>query len=743
MTTNGREINGIDYKRTRDLSVSVTHTDRLFLEFLNKIIDHRSNKHQLLLLLQSLQATYGREKSATMNEKCYENHERVILHLDLDAFYVAAEREINPLLLDKAVAVSQYNPYGTLEPKTSEDIEKRLVVSAGKYSNNDDANGSLIAVSYEARAQGVKRNDRGLEAIQKCPELFIVQVPVKHGKADLTLYRNTSRRIMQFVEISIQEECLTILQEKQPNIPVQVASIDEVYLDLSKPAQAMVQLLQQDDCAQFNNEFWKRIVRQASSCTTIGGVEVLSEAAQANNALDKDELRKGSALQVLDSCITDFGSKTWWNRPSSSWTQVELLLACGSYLAAQARLAITQRFGVFTLSGGISSNKTLAKLASGMKKPNRQTLINGQDASTLAKLYSPLPLGRIKGLGGKMGNHIGSYLQIQTVGQLSKVPFQDLMVATQGDTKMAKFLYDISRGNCNDAVTPQTKPKSIACGKTFRGPLAISISDIAKQEKWLGELCKELKERLSADRDEHRRTASTLMVGIHIRNHHSSKQSRAPKRLEEYKEAAWELLQFLVEGAKSRHPDIDSSASSMTITGMSITATQFVDITAESATIQAAFQRLAAKAGKEKSTTLTRDAVAKGRTNASKNNKRSIMDCWNNVIGAEVTPKDNKVSPSGSSSNHPTTVIAKKQQFRAGEFFFRHHPSDRTLDPTSNSVAAEVALPTIDEVDPEFLAELPEEIRVSLMKDIQNQKSLPSKTSIKPGIDQFFCPRSK
>ena len=51
-------------------------------------------------------------------------------------------------------------------------------------------NGSLIAVSYEARARGVKRNMRGDEARRVCPELELVQVPTAHGKADLQIYRD-------------------------------------------------------------------------------------------------------------------------------------------------------------------------------------------------------------------------------------------------------------------------------------------------------------------------------------------------------------------------------------------------------------------------------------------------------------------------------------------------------------------------------------------------------------------------
>ena len=50
-------------------------------------------------------------------------------------------------------------------------------------------------MSYEARAHGVKRGMRGDEARKACAEVQLVQVPVKHGKADLTLYRAAGKQV--------------------------------------------------------------------------------------------------------------------------------------------------------------------------------------------------------------------------------------------------------------------------------------------------------------------------------------------------------------------------------------------------------------------------------------------------------------------------------------------------------------------------------------------------------------------
>ena len=49
---------------------------------------------------------------------------RIILHFDLDAFYAACERELNPALRGAPVGVSQYNPYGSLEHRAPSDIHE-------------------------------------------------------------------------------------------------------------------------------------------------------------------------------------------------------------------------------------------------------------------------------------------------------------------------------------------------------------------------------------------------------------------------------------------------------------------------------------------------------------------------------------------------------------------------------------------------------------------------------------------
>lgn len=645
--------------------------------------------------------------------------ERIILHFDLDAFYVACERELNPTLRSVPVGVSQYNPFGSLQERSASDISSRLVQSSNNTNgagSHEDANGSLIAVSYEARAAGVRRNDRGLEATKKCPALHIVVVPVKHGKADLTLYRSASKRVMNALTKAVHDIIPSSSGSKTVDVPVEVASIDEVYVDVTKLVDTIM------EAAETNDTRWESCIQEARACTTIGGIETLSDAAQATNALDKTDLRKGSKLQVLDSSVEtiDSGSLAWWNRSTTVWEESEMRLAVGAMVAARARRAVSEAFdgGVYTLSAGISNNKTLAKLASGLKKPNRQTLINASDPTPLEKLFHPLPLSRIRGLGGQFGVKVSQDFNVSTVGQLSQVPLTTLQ--SKLEAKTALFLYEISRGTCRDPVTPRTRPKSIASSKTFRGVNSISSNDKATLTKWIGELCNELTERLEADHQEYKRTASTLVVSVGVSQEgpSSSKQCRAPRSLNGYSETALKLASQLIEASKSR-----VRADAVTVTCLSVSATQFVDQAAGSSTIMAAFER-----GGERSDVGSASPVRSRSPLQPRKPKPSAMDKWLASSANEKTSSGTKRS-SGSASLGSERVGKQQAPSKACTVT---PPTDHT----AASAGRAVSLPTMDEIDPEVLKELPDEMRKSLMKDIG--RAHPASKRKENGIETFF-----
>ncbi len=110
--------------------------------------------------------------------------DRLILHIDMDAFFISVEQRDNPALLGKPAAVC-----GSLS--------RSVVTSA----------------TYEARPFGIRAGMSTQEAKRRCPQLILVAG--NHSK-----YTETSARIF------------TILKKYTPL--VEVASIDEAYLDVTQ-----------------------------------------------------------------------------------------------------------------------------------------------------------------------------------------------------------------------------------------------------------------------------------------------------------------------------------------------------------------------------------------------------------------------------------------------------------------------------------------------------------------------------
>jgi DNA polymerase eta len=228
----------------------------------------------------------------------------------------------------------------------------------------NDSNGSLIAVDYAARAAGVRRNMRGGEARALCPDLQLVQVPTAHGKADLTIYRDAGSQVQKILARGGRCER---------------ASIDEAYIDVTEAAAALLERYAGCPPLPVNAE------TQVHVCADGGG---------------------------------EVSPREWWTRPPQAWGEGERLLACGAAVVADLRLAVEAELG-YTCSAGVAHTKLVAKLCSGIHKPAQQTLL---PAVAVEGLLGPLPVPKLKALGGKFGRQLMEDLRIETVGQLAAVP---------------------------------------------------------------------------------------------------------------------------------------------------------------------------------------------------------------------------------------------------------------------------------------------------------------------------------
>jgi DNA polymerase eta len=176
-----------------------------------------------------------------------------------------------------------------------------------------------------------------------------------------------------------------------------------------------------------------------------------------------------------------------------------MLLAAGAVIVDDMRRRVTQETG-FTCSAGISMNKMLAKLCSGMHKPNQQTLLT---AGAVAALLDGLSIDRLRGLGAELGRQVKERLQVETCGQLAAVPIATLQ-AKFGEER-GRWLWRMSRGLDDDAVKERGLSQSFGAGKTFRG--AHTLRDLQSVQYWVGQLAADLADRLERDKCQHGRQA--------------------------------------------------------------------------------------------------------------------------------------------------------------------------------------------------------------------------------------------
>ncbi|XP_023003557.1 DNA polymerase eta isoform X1 [Cucurbita maxima] len=352
---------------------------------------------------------------------------RIIAHVDMDCFYVQVEQRKQPHLRGVPTAVVQYNAW---------------------------KGGGLIAVGYEARKFGVKRSMRGDEAKKICPQIQLVQVPVARGKADLKTYRDAGSEVVRI--LSKKGRC-------------ERASIDEVYLDLTDAAKAM-------------------LVE-----TPPESMEAIDVEALNSHVLALDQTEQSDSQE----CV-----RMWLTKSDSDYR--DKLLACGTLIVAELRMQVLKETE-FTCSAGISHNKMLAKLASAMNKPAQQTVV---PHSCVKGLLDSLPIKKMKQLGGKLGSSLESDLGVNTVGDLLRFPEQKLQERYGFNT--GTWLWNTARGISGEEVQCRLLPKSHGSGKSFPGPQALRT--ISSVQHWLTELSEELSERLCSDLDQNRRMAHTLTL---------------------------------------------------------------------------------------------------------------------------------------------------------------------------------------------------------------------------------------
>ncbi|KAM4817597.1 DNA polymerase eta isoform X1 [Urocitellus parryii] len=328
--------------------------------------------------------------------------------------------------------------------------------------------GGIIAVSYEARAFGVTRSMWADDAKKLCPDLLLAQVRESRGKANLTKYREASVEVMEVMSR------FAVIER---------ASIDEAYVDLTSAVQEKLQKLQGHP-----------ISADLLPTTYIEGLP--QDLTTTKETVQKEEIRKQGLLQWLDSLQID------------DITSPDLQLTVGAVIVEEMRAAIEMQTG-FQCSAGISHNKVLAKLACGLNKPNRQTVVSH---GSVPQLFNQMPIRKIRSLGGKLGASVIEILGVEYMGELTQ--FTESQLQSHFGEKNGSWLYAMCRGIEHDPVKPRQLPKTIGCSKNFPGKTALATRE--QVQWWLLQLAQELEERLTKDRNDNDRVATQLIVSIRV-----------------------------------------------------------------------------------------------------------------------------------------------------------------------------------------------------------------------------------
>ncbi|NWI45086.1 POLH polymerase, partial [Picathartes gymnocephalus] len=318
--------------------------------------------------------------------------------------------------------------------------------------------GGIIAVSYEARAFGVSRGMWASEARALCPELALARVPQARGKADLT------RTFVQGLP-----------GEPGPDPGGKgTRGADPSGKGTHRPPPP---------------------ARGRPAC-------FVSPESRAHIISPCDPLCVPFLEELRQRGLEEWLALLSFDNPDCP----DLQLTMGAVIVEEIRVAVEAATG-FRCSAGISHNKTLAKLACGLNKPNRQTLVS---ARFVPQLFSQLPVSSIRNLGGKLGTAITDILGVEYIGELTQ--FSETELQTHFGDKTGSWLYDLCRGIEEEPVKNRYLPQSIGCSKNFPGKSALATQKAVQH--WLLQLALELESRLNKDRSQNHRVARQLMVVI-------------------------------------------------------------------------------------------------------------------------------------------------------------------------------------------------------------------------------------
>ena len=290
----------------------------------------------------------------------------------------------------------------------------------------------LIAVNYEARKFKISRFTTAEEAKSLCPNIRLPHVDTykidEGGKIVLSSIDDkftSHNRAKEKVSLDYyRKESKKIFSIIKKNFSrVEVASIDEVFIDLTEEVNKIY-------TAKTYENKWYGIV--------------LGEKNDENIKYDESEIK----------------------------------IMIGSYLIQKTCQEIDDIYQ-YKCSAGISYNKLLAKLASGLNKPNQQTIVLSR---YMPDCIGYCNIGKLRNFGGKISQAFESK-SVLKVSDALKLTKEDLNLLFDTENEV-NYVYNRMRGyDDEDVKTAESllkglKTKHMLSQKTMGRKPAVSMSDL-------------------------------------------------------------------------------------------------------------------------------------------------------------------------------------------------------------------------------------------------------------------------
>ncbi len=227
----------------------------------------------------------------------------------------------------------------------------------------------------------------------------------------------------------------------------------------------------------------------------------------------------------IDEALMDMtGTERLWGEPENA--------------ASRIKEKILQETGL-TISIGVSVNSYVAKIASGLKKPDGLCIVReGEEKDFMARL----PLEKLWGAGDKTRSVLKG-LGIRSVAELQSIPFSALQ-AKMG-TAAARFLADAAAGEDPGIYRAETKRSSMSGERTFERDTS--------ERQLIVDALRLISDELAA-RTARGDSASTLALKLRFSDfsciHRQSSRDEAFKSAGEMLEAAINLLDANWDGRR-------------------------------------------------------------------------------------------------------------------------------------------------------------------------------------------------